>query len=232
VVAAAVLLAVDARGLLTLNGLIKWKRLSFRLKVLVALLEIVLFQFFVLVYLAQRLLEESKRALGLAPLGDSGRVVEPAPEMDLGDGIAATQMDADAIQASLSGLLAEARNRLQQDLLERVRIVVAQIVDVLPAYRESHLEPQDRFVVERTARDYLPYAVRRYLKLPLAYRSVPLPEADNKTASQVLSDQLDLLIQRMRQVVDAAYRDDVDALVVHGRFLHSKFGASSLSIDS
>jgi hypothetical protein len=107
---------------------------------------------------------------------------------------------------------------------------VSAIDDVLPAYRASGLDPHDRFVVERTASDYLPSAVRRYLKLPVAYRSTPLPDLDGKTASQELSDQLDLLIQRMRQVADVAYRKDLDALLVHGRFLHSKFGASSLSL--
>ena len=118
------------------------------------------------------------------------------------------------------------------DKLAKIRGVASAIGDVLPAYRASGLSHEDRFVVERTATDYLPSAVQSYLKLPEAYRSVPLREADGKTASQVLSEQLDLLHQRIRRVVDAAYRDDLEALLVHGRFLHSKFGPSSLSVDS
>jgi hypothetical protein len=48
----------------------------------------------------------------------------------------------------------------------------------------------------------------------------------------VLSDQLDLLIQRMRQVADSAYRKDLDALLIHGRFLRSKFGRSTLELKT
>jgi hypothetical protein len=61
---------------------------------------------------------------------------------------------------------------------------------------------------------------------------VPIPDAGGKTANEVLSDQLDLLIGRLRQVADSAYRDDLKAFLTHGRFLRSKFGGSSLSINS
>lgn len=228
VLAAAVVLAMDARGLVTLNGFIKWKRIKGRLRILVGFLEIALFQFLVLAYLTQRLYEMA-RDRPSSTLLDKG-ALESFRESSLDQGISPTQLDADAIRLRLNTLLSDAKNRLPQDLFDKVRAVVAAIDDILPVYRASDLGSQDRFVVERTADDYLPSAVHSYLRLPAAYRSISLADADGKTASQVLSDQLDLLIQRMRQVADVAYRKDVDALIVHGRFLHSKFGRSSLEL--
>lgn len=226
VLAAAVLLVMDARGLVTLNGFIKWKRIKGRLRILVGFLEIALFQFLVLVYLTQRLYEMATDR----PSPTLFDKFESFRESSRDQGISPTQLDADAIRLRLNTLLSETKNRLPQDLFDKVRAVVAAIDDILPVYCASDLGSQDRFVVERTADDYLPSAVHSYLRLPAAYRSISLEEAGGKTASQVLSDQLDLLSQRMRQVVDVAYRKDVDALLVHGRFLHSKFGRSSLEL--
>lgn len=215
VVAAAVLLAMDGRGLLTLNGLIKWKGMDFRRMLVVGFLVLALFQLVVLVYLTQRLY----------------RMGRGAPRPVVVD-LSASPTDSETIERALDALLSEVRNALPRDLMEKVRQVEAAVRDILPAYKASGLEPGDRFAVERTVDDYLPSALRSYLKLPPAFRSVPLPDAGGKTASEVLSDQLDLLLQRIRQVTNVAYRQDLDALLVHGRFLHAKFGRSSLSLGS
>ena len=221
VVVAAVLLAIDARGLVTLNGLIRWKGMRARQKLVVGFLEVALFQFLVLVYLAQRLYITARGAC---------RPKAVALETPLAERTSIRPLDSEAIERALDRLLSEVKDGLPRDLLEKVHEVEAAVRDILPAYSASGLEPRDRFAVERTVDDYLPFALQSYLRLPPAFRSVPLPDAGGKTASQVLSDQLDLLIQRMHQVTDAAYRKDVEALLVHGRFLHSKFGRSSLSL--
>jgi hypothetical protein len=230
VLATAVLLGTDPRGLVTLNGFVKWRRMWFRQKVLVAFLEVVLFQFLVLAYIAQRLFRMAKGALGPAATDPRSSIAFDAAEVDAG--ISATPINADGIERALNTLLSEATRGLPQDLLDKVRTVASAVGDILPAYRASGLGHEDRFIVEGTATDYLPAAVHSYLKLPKAFRSVPLPDADDKTASEVLSDQLDLLIHRMREVANVAYRKDLEALLVHGRFLHSKFGPSGLELNS
>jgi hypothetical protein len=235
IVAAIVLLAIDGRGLVTLNGLIKWRRMTFGQKVVAALVGTVLFQFVVMAYVAQRLFEMAKGAVmpGSARRHDAIQR-EPAAVV-VGEPAASTPVDAsdaDSLQRALDAQLAEARSRLPVELLEKVRTLAAAIGEVLPGYRASALEQQDMFVVERTVNDYLPSALKRYLKLPATYRSVPLAEADGKTANEVLSDQLDLLINRIQQVVDNSYRDDLQALLVHGRFLQSKFGPSRLAVKA
>lgn len=228
-VAAAVLLAIDARGLVTLNGLIRWKRMNGRERLVVAFLEVALFQFVVFAYLTQRFFLMAKDAFRSAVF--ARRPARTAVHADVDARSLAAPVDAEAIKRSLDDALSRARRGLPHDLAERVSALVMAIVDTLPAYRASGLAPHDRFAVERTACDYLPSALTSYLRLPVAFRSNPLPEADGKTPSQVLSDQLDLLIRRIREVTDMTYRKDVEALLVHGRFLQSKFGRSSLTLD-
>ena len=230
-VAAVVLLVIDTRGLLSLNGLIPWRRMTFRLRVLVLGLEVVFFQFVVLIYIAQRLLGMAMG--GVRPAGVDRAEVHAVPETQLDAVVSVAPLDAESIQTALNALVTEANQQLpREDLLEKVHAVAAAIGDVLPAYRASNLSQEDRFVVERTAVDYLPSALHAYLKLPVPYRSGPLAGAEGKTGDELLSDQLDLLIQRMRQVVDTAYQKDVEALLVHSRFLRSKFGQSDLRLNS
>lgn len=239
VVAAVVLLALDARGFVTLNGLIQWRRMRGGLRLIAVFAAIVLFQFLVIAYIAQRAFAMLARgvrrgaAVSTSPTTSVTAGDGPTAAGTRGEtGISAIEPDAGTIQRGLVDLLAATRTELPQDLLEKVTSVVAAVLDVLPAYRASDLDAHDRFAVARTAGDYLPSSLRSYLRVPQGYRSVPLPDADGKTANQVLSDQLDLMTRRMQAVADTAYRKDVEQLLVHGRFLRSKFGGSGLSVDS
>ena len=48
-------------------------------------------------------------------------------------------------------------------------------------------------------------------------------ERELLTAQQLLSEQLDLLDAKMREIVEDFHRDDAQQLLVHGRFLEKKF---------
>jgi hypothetical protein len=233
VAAAVVVLALDGRGLVTLNGSIKWRRLTFGQKVILGVAEVLLFRVLLLVYVAQRLYFAMRESFRSRPAHDYYQTnVAQKAEMEIDHFVPApSPPDADELQRRLTALISETRKELPRELIDKVVAVADAILDVLPAYRVEGLEPHDQFIVERMVDDYLPAAVRSYLNLPAAYRSVPLPEAGGKTASRLLSDQLDLLLARMRQVVDASYKKDLQALLVHGRFLDSKFGRSSLTIS-
>lgn len=226
--AALVLLVIDGRGLVTLNGLINWRAMGFGQKLVVAFLEIVLFQFVVAAYIVLRLAGLAKaawaprRARRQSPIAVYDAAADSRAE--------AGPRDTDAMKAALEALLAQSRSQLPLELMEKLRTLVAAISGILPAYSASGLTAHDRFVVERTVDDYLPSALTNYLKLPAAYRSSPLRDADGKTANELLSEQLEMLRLRMVEVADAAYGKDVNALVVHGRFLRSKFGPSRLTV--
>ena len=77
-------------------------------------------------------------------------------------------------------------------------------------------------MIERTARDWLPTAVERYLTLPADYVSSQ-PGSRGWTALQVLLEELDLLDAEMRRVAEVVHRADMDRLLAHRRFLNERF---------
>jgi hypothetical protein len=88
---------------------------------------------------------------------------------------------------------------------------------------------EQAYVVMATATNYLPDAVRGYLRLPRDWAS-SRPVDGRRTALMVLVDQLDLLAATMDQVLDAVHRADAAALVTHGRFLAEKFASTPTAL--
>jgi hypothetical protein len=78
------------------------------------------------------------------------------------------------------------------------------------------------YLIERTARDYLPTAVATYLRLPPDYVS-PRPASQGWTPLQVLLDELDLLESQMRRVAEIVHHADMDRMLAHRRFLNERF---------
>ena len=79
------------------------------------------------------------------------------------------------------------------------------------------------FKVRRIAFEYLPQTLERYLQLPaeLAGRH---RIAGDRTATQALQEQLELLDARLGDLTRSYYEKDATALLVHGRFLRDTFG--------
>lgn len=84
------------------------------------------------------------------------------------------------------------------------------------------------YLIERTAREYLPTAVENYLRLPGSYVSVQ-PGSRGATPLQVLVDELNLLESQMRRVADVVHRSDMDRLLAHRRFLADRFTGADVS---
>jgi hypothetical protein len=78
------------------------------------------------------------------------------------------------------------------------------------------------YLIERTARDYLPTAVATYLRLPSDYVSAR-PASQGWTPLQVLLEELDLLDAQMRRVAEIVHHVDMDRLLAHRRFLNDRF---------
>jgi len=87
------------------------------------------------------------------------------------------------------------------------------------------------YLIRQTALDYLPEALERYLALPERYADEPIT-SDGRTPHRSLLDQLELMDQKIREVADDIVRHDSDRLLVHGRFLHERFGSSAFQIDT
>jgi hypothetical protein len=142
-----------------------------------------------------------------------------------------TGVDADDVKRSLGELRRRVHGRVPADIEERVERVATTITDILPRADELSHGSEARFVLVKTATDYLPSTVQAYLDLPRTYADAKVV-ADGKTAHSLVCEQLDVLIQQMDDVSDAVNRADTDRLVANGRFLAEKFGTGPLDLGT
>ncbi|WP_433862429.1 hypothetical protein [Streptomyces sp. L7] len=84
-------------------------------------------------------------------------------------------------------------------------------------------------VVRRTATVYLPDTLRAYLSLPADWAADHV-FPDGTTAAAALVGQLTELERAAKRMRDAAVEHDASALLVNGRFLSERFGASRLDL--
>jgi hypothetical protein len=129
------------------------------------------------------------------------------------------------VQRSLSAEIAAVAGRVPPDIwirMQRIELTIRS--EILPRLDCLPLGAPELYLVERTARDFLPTAVETYLRLPGGYAS-----ARGATAYQVVVDELDLLEAQMRRVAEAVHRADMDRLLAHRRFLEDRFRPLDIS---
>ncbi|MFX4272908.1 hypothetical protein ACQBAR_06980 [Propionibacteriaceae bacterium Y1685] len=131
------------------------------------------------------------------------------------------------ILAALDQVVAMAADAKAPPMVQsRVARVANTVRLTMPRLRNLGLGSQESYSVMATATDYLPEALGGYLRLPREWAD-SRPIENGKTSLLLLIDQLDLLGSTMDKVFDAVNRADAQALIAHGRFLQSKFGAPS-----
>ncbi len=79
------------------------------------------------------------------------------------------------------------------------------------------------FLLRQIMTDYAPEAVQAYLKLPPSLAGVT-PLQDGKTGRDLLNEQLDLLLDAVRDVMVDAAQAGSQEMLAHQRFLQDKFG--------
>jgi hypothetical protein len=130
--------------------------------------------------------------------------------------------DPKQVEKAMRQEISEMSGRVPPDVILRVqRIELIIRAEILP--RLDGLPPGslDLYLVERTARGYLPTAVDRYLRLAIAAASQPY---GSEAARAALIDQLNLLEAEMRRIADALQRTDMDRMLAQRRFLSERFG--------
>ena len=133
------------------------------------------------------------------------------------------------IAHGLSNEIAAVSGRVPPLVIERIQQIELTIrTEILPGI--DHLPPGslELYLIERTARDYLPAAVDAYLRLPADYVSSQ-PGSRGRPALQVLLEELGLLDAEMRRIAELVHRSDMDRLLAHRRFLADRFGRDELS---
>ena len=142
----------------------------------------------------------------------------------------AAGLDADDVDESLKKLRNGIHGRVPADVDLRVKQLATMISEMLPRADALADGTDARYVLVRTATDYLPSTLQAYLDLPRSYADNEVV-ADGKTAHQLLNDQLDVLYAHMQSVSDAVNRADTDKLIANGRFLAEKFGRGPLDLS-
>ena len=129
------------------------------------------------------------------------------------------------VQRSLSAEIAAVAGRVPPAIMMRIqRIELTIRAEILPRLDCLPLGAHELYLVERTAREFLPTAVETYLRLPGGYAT-----SRGATAYEVLLDELDLLEAQMRRVAEVVHRADMDRLLAHRRFLQDRFNRLDLS---
>jgi hypothetical protein len=160
--------------------------------------------------------------LGLMALGYfvgrsrfQGRPAPPAPHGP----------DPDDIRRVLADLLGSMIGTVSPDILARYESIHRRMLAMMPRLGQLEGTSQDLYILHRTASDYLPTAVQSYLSL---VRSGTNEQrlADGRTPHQALLEQLDLIETKLADIGDALDRNDLDRLLIHGRFLEARFGTA------
>ncbi len=155
--------------------------------------------------------------IGLYGIGALGTPHSPVYDLNLKN-----QLTADDIREELEGLIRKITGKVPKEVLDLVRSIQASILEVLPQIVDLSGGDYNIFTIKQTALDYLPASLQNYLNLPSAYANLH-PVKDGKTPKQLLLDQLGLLDQEMKEVVQAVFANDTQKLMVQGQFLKEKF---------
>jgi hypothetical protein len=137
--------------------------------------------------------------------------------------------DPSAIINALNNEITSVSGRVPPLVIERIQQIACTIrSEIIPGL--DHLPPGsvELYLIERTARDYLPAAVDAYLRLPSDYVSAR-PGSRGRTPLHVLLEELALLEAEMRRIAELVHGRDMDRLLAHRRFLADRFGREEIS---
>jgi len=132
------------------------------------------------------------------------------------------------IDDALRRLLVTINGRVADDVFQKVGSICYAIDQTLPS-RDRGLDPTDPNVnlMRQTAVSYLPDALSAYLAIPRVYAE-QRPVQGNKTAHDLLMDQLNVMDEKIHDVADAIARNDTERLIANVRFLQERYATSAL----
>ena len=132
------------------------------------------------------------------------------------------------LEKALQRQIVQVSGRVPPEVIIRIqRIELLTRTRVLPRLDCLHPGSLDLYLVERTAREYLPRALDNYLLLAGGYGAsgsgVP------STPLQVLTEELDLLERETRRIAGVVQRADMQRQLAHRRFLQDRLSGADLS---
>lgn len=134
----------------------------------------------------------------------------------------AREVHTEALLEALDRLVKQVEKRLPKEALTKLNDLRATLADLLPRLADSPVFSQEAHSVEKTARDYLPATLENYLRLPPIFARMH-NLAGTKTATDLLLEQLSLLDERMKAMLQDVLAEDARALAENGAFLRERF---------
>jgi hypothetical protein len=122
----------------------------------------------------------------------------------------------------LDRIVSDARPQLQPTMIEHLESIRRSITEVLPKLADARGFDNNLYTVRETVLRYLPETLANYVALPPAFRATRVLKA-GKTARDLLTEQLTILDDQMKDVVANVAQDDAEALLANGKFLEAKF---------
>ena len=155
-----------------------------------------------------------------AGLYAAGYFATPAPRVL--DAQLAQAMSFDELIERLDKVVSDAHGQLQPAMIASLESIRRSVTEVLPLLAKVRGFDDNLYTVRETVLRYLPETLANYAALPPMFRATR-PLKDGKTARDLLSDQLAVLDQQLKEVVANVARGDAEALIANGQFLESKF---------
>jgi len=155
-----------------------------------------------------------------AGLYAAGYFATPAPHV-LDAGLAQSLSFEDLVER-LDRIVRQARSRLQPVMIGHLESIRRSITEILPRLAAAQGFDDNLYTVRETVLRYLPETLANYAALPPAFRATRVLK-EGKTARDLLTQQLTILDDRLKEVLDNVARGDAEALLANGRFLEAKF---------
>jgi len=130
----------------------------------------------------------------------------------------------DSLLDNLERLRRAARNALPDQARARLEDIQRTVAELLPRLRASAGTAgfEQVIAVTQAVGHDLPVTIDNYVRLPPAF-AASYPLEGNKTARQLLSEQLDVLHKHLSDLLQSTLKDDAEAVVNNGLFLKEKF---------
>jgi hypothetical protein len=155
-----------------------------------------------------------------AGLYAAGYLATPAPHV-IDTGLAQSLSFEDLVER-LDRIVRDSAPHLQPAMTGRLESIRRSITEVLPKLADARGFNDNLFTVRETVLRYLPETLANYVALPPAFRATRVLKS-GKTARDLLTEQLAILDDRMKEVVANVAHDDAAALLANGQFLEAKF---------
>jgi hypothetical protein len=122
----------------------------------------------------------------------------------------------------LDSLIDSVRDRLSEPVMFELTRLQVTMKELLVTSRSTSNSSYDLHAAKGVITDYLPDLLEGYLKLPSAYARLHHLK-DGRTPREVLLGQLETINEQMERTLELTLEGEADQLLVHERFINSKF---------